>query len=88
MVIGLARSTTGLLYVAEILDEEIGMSLQRVTDRRAGPAPETIPQTRWMHPVTMAEYRHRNGNLYQLIEGEKEVKWSYKNSSQQLLKSS
>lgn len=87
MIIALGRTVTGLLFVSEILDGDIGMSLVPQTNRRAGKTVETIPQTRWLHPITRSEYRHRNGKLYELYEEERECEWTYANSSRQLLES-
>ena len=75
MIIRFEKTVTGLITVAEILDDEFGMPLRRHGESRAGESLDKIPQTRWKHPLTRVEYRFRRGKLYQMQIQEEEIAW-------------
>ncbi len=86
-VVTIEKSPLGKYRVARILDAEFGMDLTRVSADRSADSVEDIAPTLWSHPLAPVQLRFREGQLYQLIEEERKVRWTLDNTSQALLRS-
>lgn len=81
MKVKLTNLTGGQLSVESIHDPVFDIELTRASEQTCAKTPNDLPETRWVHPITMNEYIHKNGNLYELIEEERETPWIYESTS-------
>jgi hypothetical protein len=81
MQVKLTTLTGGQLSVESIYDPMFDMELTRASEQTCAETPNDLPETKWVHPITQDTYIHKTGNLYKLVEEEKEAPWTYESTS-------